>query len=444
MNAAGPWGESIARMAGADVPVQPSPGVLLAVHGRWCNMVLNRLHKSGDGDIIVPQRGLSVIGTSSWVVDDPDNIDVPEDHIQKMYREGAMLVPEVATAKLRSAWSAARPLIGSRGASSGRELSRTFKCFDHAEDDGVEGFVTITGGKGTTLRGMAEAAANVVARKLGVDARVPDARGRPPPPHRVLRAGGGGVTALTGAPVPAADPAAATAPARPTTGAGSTSPAVKTVRVRVFRWRAGDAAPHQDEFSVPIATRSTVLDALTYIRVKLDPSLNLRHSCCHASCGTCGLRVNGRDVLACVTNVADLGADTLTVEPLLNAPVVSDLVVDMADFYAAFNPMDRPLVRTSEKIPEAGIPEGLTEYQRYEDCIECGICVSACPIAATDPHYLGPAALAAAFRVLAEPRESDPVRTLRIADDEHGAWRCHVAFECSEACPSGSTRRVRS
>ncbi len=170
VNAAGPWGEAIARMAAVDVPIQPSPGVLLAVYGRWNNMVLNRLHKSGDGDIIVPQRALSVIGTSSWVVDDPDNIDVPEDHIQKMYREGAMLVPEVASAKLRSAWSAARPLIGSRGASSGRELSRTFKCFDHLEDDGVDGFVTITGGKGTTLRGMAEAAANVVARKLGVDA----------------------------------------------------------------------------------------------------------------------------------------------------------------------------------------------------------------------------------------------------------------------------------
>jgi glycerol-3-phosphate dehydrogenase len=171
VNATGPWSESIARMAGVDVPIQPSPGVLLAVYGRWCNMVLNRLHKSGDGDIIVPQRGLSVIGTSSWVVDDPDNIDVPEDHIARMYQNGALLVPEVANAKLRAAWSAARPLIGSRGASSGRELSRTFKCFDHAEDEeGVEGFVTITGGKGTTLRGMAEAAANVVARKLGVDA----------------------------------------------------------------------------------------------------------------------------------------------------------------------------------------------------------------------------------------------------------------------------------
>lgn len=170
VNAAGPWGESVARMAGVDVPIQPSPGVLVAVWGRWCSMVLNRLHKSGDGDIIVPQRALSVIGTSSWVVDDPDDIDVPDDHVRRMYREGAMLVPDIANAKLRSAWSAARPLIGSRGASSGRELSRTFKCFDHAAEDGVEGFVTITGGKGTTLRGMAEAAANVVAGKLGVDA----------------------------------------------------------------------------------------------------------------------------------------------------------------------------------------------------------------------------------------------------------------------------------
>ena len=223
----------------------------------------------------------------------------------------------------------------------------------------------------------------------------------------------------------------------PATGAGSTNPKVKDVRFRVFRWKQGDAAPHHDEFSVPIGKPSTVLDALTQIRVRQDSSLNLRHSCCHASCGTCGMRVNGKDVLACVTNVADLGADIVTVEPLLNAPVVSDLVVDMSEFYEAFNPMDRPLVRSSEKIPEAGVPEGLAEYQRYEDCLECGICVSACPVASTDPHYLGPAALAAAFRVLEEPRGADPKRDLRLADDEHGIWRCHVAFECTEACPSG-------
>ena len=87
-----------------------------------------------------------------------------------MYREGAKLIPAVRTAERRAAWSAARPLIGSREATTGRELSRTFKCFDHRETDGVEGFVTISGGKGTTLRAMAERTADVVCGKLGIDA----------------------------------------------------------------------------------------------------------------------------------------------------------------------------------------------------------------------------------------------------------------------------------
>ncbi len=171
VNATGPWSERIAAMAGVEVPIRPSPGVLLALRGRLCNMVLNRLHKSGDGDIIVPQRGLSVVGTSSWTVEDPDDLGVPEDHVQRMYDEGAKLVPAVKRVEFRAAWSAARPLIGSRGdADTGRELSRTFKTFDHKDSDGVEGFVTITGGKGTTLRGMAELCANVICGKLGIDA----------------------------------------------------------------------------------------------------------------------------------------------------------------------------------------------------------------------------------------------------------------------------------
>ncbi|GAB4573817.1 MAG: hypothetical protein Kow0077_17350 [Anaerolineae bacterium] len=170
INAAGPWCGKIADMAGVDVPIRPSPGVMLALRGRLCNMVINRMTPSGDGDIIVPQRGLSVIGTTSWVVEDPDNLGLPRDHVQKMYDEGAKMIPAVYEAPFRAAWSAARPLIGPRGADTGRELSRTFKCFDHKEDEGVEGIVTITGGKATTLRGMAEAAADVVCKKLGVDA----------------------------------------------------------------------------------------------------------------------------------------------------------------------------------------------------------------------------------------------------------------------------------
>jgi glycerol-3-phosphate dehydrogenase len=171
VNATGPWSEKVAAMAGVDVPIRPSPGVMLALRGRLCNMVVNRMHRSGDGDIIVPQRALSIVGTSSWTVDDPEELDVPEDHVQRMYEEGAKLIPGVTRAEFRSAWSAARPLIGSRDdADTGRELSRTFKTYDHAETDGVEGFVTITGGKATTLRGMAELCADIVCRKLGVEA----------------------------------------------------------------------------------------------------------------------------------------------------------------------------------------------------------------------------------------------------------------------------------
>ena len=171
VNATGPWSEQIASMAGVDVPIRPSPGVLVALRGRLCNMVINRMHRSGDGDIVVPQRALSIVGTSSWTVDDPDDLGVPEDHVRRMYEEGSKLIPAVKTAEFRAAWSAARPLIGSMDqVDSGRELSRTFKTYDHKETDGVEGFVTITGGKGTTLRGMAELSANVICAKLGIEA----------------------------------------------------------------------------------------------------------------------------------------------------------------------------------------------------------------------------------------------------------------------------------
>ena len=171
INAAGPWSGQIAHMAGVEVPIRPSPGVMVAFEGRLCNMVINRMTASGDGDIIVPQRGLSVVGTSSWVVDDPDDLGLPKDHIERMVDEGSKMIPLVRQAPFRAAWSAARPLIGPRkaDADSGRELSRTFKCFDHATE-GVEGFVTITGGKATTLRGMAEATADVVVDKLGLQA----------------------------------------------------------------------------------------------------------------------------------------------------------------------------------------------------------------------------------------------------------------------------------
>ena len=186
VNAAGPWASKIAALAGVSVPVVASPGVLVAVRGRHSNMVVNRLRAPSDGDLVVPQRGLTLVGTSSWIADDPDDLSVPADHVARIVRESGQLVPAVARAEIRATWSAARPLIGAVGRggrakrggepsqpasdAGGRELSRSLRCFDHATDETpTQGFVTISGGKATTLRAMAEVAADVVCAKLGLD-----------------------------------------------------------------------------------------------------------------------------------------------------------------------------------------------------------------------------------------------------------------------------------
>ena len=210
----------------------------------------------------------------------------------------------------------------------------------------------------------------------------------------------------------------------------------RTVQFKVLRYKSGQAAPTYQIFDLVVDEDTTVLVALQDIRRDQDSTLLLRHSCHHASCGTCGMKVNGREVLACVVKVLELGTSTVTVEPLDNLPLISDLVVDMRGFYERYTTPDMPYLRQSEFMPEADLPEGIDQFQRYENCLECGICVSACPVTGSDPSYLGPAAIAAAQRVVEEPRDSDPDFALAWVDNEHGCWRCHVAYECSEACPS--------
>ncbi len=219
-----------------------------------------------------------------------------------------------------------------------------------------------------------------------------------------------------------------------TVGAETDDRPAATRRFRVFRYKRGDRAPRYEIYEVPVEARTTVLDAMRWIQLHLDGSLMLRHSCFHASCGTCGVRVNGREVLMCVTAVADLAGE-ITVEPVANVPVLADLVVDMRAFYARY-PDEHPFVRESEWNPGAHPPEGIDRYVRYEDCIECALCVSACPIVGTTDRYVGPAALAAAQRMLEEPRGADLPALLEWADDPDGAWRCHAIFECTRACPS--------
>jgi succinate dehydrogenase/fumarate reductase iron-sulfur protein len=156
----------------------------------------------------------------------------------------------------------------------------------------------------------------------------------------------------------------------------SALPQHDTVRIEVFRLKRGADRGHLQGFVVPVDEGTTLLDALMWIKRHRDPTLALRHSCLHASCGTCGVIANGREVLGCVTPVRGLGPE-IRVEPLANIPVLTDLVVDMGDFFRRF-PTESPPLRASEFLPEAQPPAGSGGFVRYEDCIECGLCLSAC------------------------------------------------------------------
>lgn len=170
VNAAGPWAGRVARMAGVNVPIRPTPGVMVAVRGRLSNMVVNRLSLPGDADIVVPQRNLSVVGTTSWFVETPeDALHCPEGHVQMLLEKGAEMIPELRRSPVRAAWVAARPLIGDKKKESGRGMSRAFRCYDHLAEDGVDGFVSVAGGKATTLRAMAEKAVDLVCVRLALD-----------------------------------------------------------------------------------------------------------------------------------------------------------------------------------------------------------------------------------------------------------------------------------
>ncbi len=168
VNASGPWAGDVAAMAGVKVPVQPTAGVMVTLDCRLSNMVLNRLNKPSDGDIVVPQRATSTIGTTSWKVEDPDLITIPPEHVEKMIIQGEQLLPVVRKIPMRARMAVARPLIVKSDADA-RTVSRTFECFDHASD-GVDGFVTISGGKTTTARVMAERVVDMVCNKLGIAA----------------------------------------------------------------------------------------------------------------------------------------------------------------------------------------------------------------------------------------------------------------------------------
>ena len=170
VNATGPWSDKISALADVDVPVIPTPGVMISMDGRFGQRIISRMNMPSNGDLVVMQRNTSIIGTSSWPVEDADYVDIPEDHIEMLYRRGFELIPALATSKTRGIFVVCRPLLGSNSktAAEGRDISRSYSVLDHS-NDGVEGFITIIGGKTTDSRGMAESTVDVVCQKFGID-----------------------------------------------------------------------------------------------------------------------------------------------------------------------------------------------------------------------------------------------------------------------------------
>ena len=169
VNAAGAWAGQIAELAGGRVNVLPGKGIMIAMNHRLVNTVVNRCKMPADGDILVPIRTVSVIGTTDSRVADPDDLEVTQSEIDEMLDEGEKLVPGFREARALRVWAGARPLFSAEEVADTREVSRSHALIDHRERDGVGGLVTITGGKTTTFRLMAEVAVDAACAQLGVD-----------------------------------------------------------------------------------------------------------------------------------------------------------------------------------------------------------------------------------------------------------------------------------
>ncbi len=209
------------------------------------------------------------------------------------------------------------------------------------------------------------------------------------------------------------------------------------LNVKIYRYKPG-TEPHYDTFPVEVPDTGNVLDAVEQAW-EADHTLMFRHACHHASCGSCGLLVNGIEKLPCVTPVSDYGdGATIKIDPMRNFPVITDIAVDASPIYQRMKLVGMPIIRKAEPLQPNGakiLPEGISTFGRFENCLECGLCLSACPVMAADPEFLGPMGLAAAERAWDEPRGVSREQLLKLIDDEHGLWRCHSAFECTEACP---------
>lgn len=168
INASGAWAGEIAAMAGCVVQILPGKGTMVAVNHRIVNTVINRCKKPSDGDILVPAHTVSVIGTTDIKVTNPDRFPIEPWEIKLLLEEGEKIIPGFQSMRMLRAWAGVRPLYQEIQEGGNRDVTRAFALINHQERDGVRGFITITSGKWTTYRKMAEATVDLVCSQLGV------------------------------------------------------------------------------------------------------------------------------------------------------------------------------------------------------------------------------------------------------------------------------------
>jgi succinate dehydrogenase / fumarate reductase iron-sulfur subunit len=229
-----------------------------------------------------------------------------------------------------------------------------------------------------------------------------------------------------------------------------------TLRIRRYSPETGESATWQD-FAVELDGHRSVLDGILQAKDREDGSIGIRCSCRAAICGSCGVRINGKPALACHThldeaaknahgmgwNPPDEGQTTpvITVEPMGNMPVLKDLIVDMDAVHWKKVQRVTPWLIPDGPPPEREYivpPESMIDVTQTMACIQCGACVSDCLSMEVDPLFIGPAALAKAYRFVGDPRDGQQYERLKdLSEDPHGIYDCTHCFNCIEACPKG-------
>lgn len=213
-------------------------------------------------------------------------------------------------------------------------------------------------------------------------------------------------------------------------------------RLRRYDPESGEA-PYWDEHTVELAPHRSVLEAILQAKDRFDGSIGIRCSCRQAICGSCGVRVNGEPALACHTHLdaAQKGASdgVIEIEPMGNMPVIKDLIVDMDAVHWKKVQRVTPWLIAKQPVPEREylVPhENMVDVTQTMACIQCGACVSDCLAMEVDPGFIGPAALAKAYRFVGDPRDDQQFERLNdLAQDPEGIFDCTHCFKCVDACP---------